>query len=229
MASNANNSKDKLKAHFHLAYLPDHPIELSFVGKESVKQSIEKLYKELAFKNREIVYNGALTRERSFFIEMGNKDEMDWDKEKFTIGADTRFIEYWNDFLRECLSQLSLQQNSMTHEEKTDFSLKYDGPMEAKLDNTDSKRSILKMGSVDITFHRTLRIPEDGKVYPLPPSMGTFELVKVQDFLNNPALPQHWKERRGLIIPMWQKEVAFISFFNVCCLSCLLFLVFWFL
>jgi len=33
-----------------------------------------------------------------------------------------------------------------------------------------------------ITFQRTLRIPDDGKTYPLPASLGTFPLRPIDDF-----------------------------------------------
>ena len=33
-----------------------------------------------------------------------------------------------------------------------------------------------------ISFHRTLRIPEDGKDYPLPASLGTLPIHRVEDF-----------------------------------------------
>ena len=59
---------------------------------------------------------------------------------------------------------------------------------------------------------RTLRIPDDNKTYPLPPSLGTFDIVRVQDYIDNDGLPQQWKKRKGVIIPMWQKEAMWMSF-----------------
>jgi hypothetical protein len=32
-----------------------------------------------------------------------------------------------------------------------------------------------------LNFQRTLRIPDDGKTYPLPPGLGTFPICKVED------------------------------------------------
>ncbi len=32
-----------------------------------------------------------------------------------------------------------------------------------------------------INFQRTLRIPDDGKTYPLPPSLGSFAMCHVDD------------------------------------------------
>lgn len=62
----------------------------------------------------------------------------------------------------------------------------------------------LKIGQVEITFQRTLRLPDTDETYPLPPSLGTFPMVKVQDYIND--VPEHWAKRKGVIIPMWQKE-----------------------
>lgn len=35
---------------------------------------------------------------------------------------------------------------------------------------------------VSIVFQRTLRIPDDGTVYPLPPGLGAFPIRRVRDF-----------------------------------------------
>ena len=71
----------------------------------------------------------------------------------------------------------------------------------------------LKVGDdIMIKFQRTLRIPDDDKTYPLPPGLGEFPLVKVQDFLDGDELPSHWRRRKGVIVPMWQKEAMYIQF-----------------
>ena len=36
--------------------------------------------------------------------------------------------------------------------------------------------------SVAINFQRTLRIPDTGKTYPLPPGLGAFPLRHVEDY-----------------------------------------------
>lgn len=61
-----------------------------------------------------------------------------------------------------------------------------------------------------ISFQRTLRIPEDGKVYPLPPSLGQFPIEKVDDYLNK--VPEEWKEHGGVFIPMYQREAMWMQF-----------------
>ena len=63
----------------------------------------------------------------------------------------------------------------------------------------------LQVGDVEVSFERTLRIPDDGAEYPLPPSLGSFDIVKVQDYEDSEGMPPEWKKRKGVIVPMWQK------------------------
>jgi hypothetical protein len=62
-----------------------------------------------------------------------------------------------------------------------------------------------------VSFHRTLRIPDDGRVYGLPPSLGTFPLKSVDD-LRKDRIPAHWSRRGGVVLPMWQSEAMWLSF-----------------
>jgi hypothetical protein len=61
-----------------------------------------------------------------------------------------------------------------------------------------------------ISFHRTLRIPDDGKTYPLPPSLGNFSLHKVDDYLDR--VPEEWKKTGGVFICMHQREAMWMQF-----------------
>src|SRR4051794_37002768 len=61
-----------------------------------------------------------------------------------------------------------------------------------------------------VTFHRTLRIPDDGRRYPLPPSLGTFPLHRIEDFRS--AVPDAWKDHGGVFMPLWQREALWMSF-----------------
>ena len=63
---------------------------------------------------------------------------------------------------------------------------------------------------LSISFQRTLRIPDDGKTYPLPPGLGKFPLRHLEDFGHR--LPDSWLERGGVIMPMYQKEALWIYF-----------------
>jgi hypothetical protein len=61
-----------------------------------------------------------------------------------------------------------------------------------------------------IQFQRTLRIPDDGKHYPLPPGLGAFPLRHVEDFADR--VPEGWCERAGVMMPLYQAEAMWIAF-----------------
>lgn len=61
-----------------------------------------------------------------------------------------------------------------------------------------------------INFQRTLRIPDDGRTYPLPPGLGRFPMVHVDDY--SQSVPDNWSEHGGVIIPMYQAEALWIYF-----------------
>ncbi len=60
------------------------------------------------------------------------------------------------------------------------------------------------------TFQRTLRIPDDGRSYPLPPGLGAFPVRRVDDYLDR--VPAEWRERGGVFLPMYQREAMWICF-----------------
>ncbi len=64
--------------------------------------------------------------------------------------------------------------------------------------------------SLNIEFQRTLRIPDDGKVYPLPAGFGRFHLRHVDDFEN--SVPEAWLKRGGVMMPMHQSEALWLNF-----------------
>lgn len=61
-----------------------------------------------------------------------------------------------------------------------------------------------------VAFQRTLRIPDDGRVYPLPPGLGRFPILDVKS-LSGP-LPPGWRERGGAVIPMYRREALWLGF-----------------
>ncbi len=61
-----------------------------------------------------------------------------------------------------------------------------------------------------VTFQRTLRIPDDGKDYPLPPGLGEFPLRHVDDFAER--VPDTWLRHGGVMLPMYQAEAMWLSF-----------------
>ncbi len=63
---------------------------------------------------------------------------------------------------------------------------------------------------VTISFQRTLRIPDDGRTYPLPPGLGAFPLRLVRDYASR--VPAGWAARGGVFLPMYQREAMWLSF-----------------
>ncbi|MGE3541163.1 MAG: hypothetical protein AB7N91_27480 [Candidatus Tectimicrobiota bacterium] len=61
-----------------------------------------------------------------------------------------------------------------------------------------------------VSFQRTLRIPDDGRTYPLPPGLGRFPLYRVADFADR--VPPAWHEPGGVFIPMYQREALWLGF-----------------
>lgn len=68
----------------------------------------------------------------------------------------------------------------------------------------------LRIGDVTLTFQRTLRIPDDGATYPLPPALGQFPIRRVDDYADR--VPDAWREHGGVFIPMYQREALWLSF-----------------
>jgi hypothetical protein len=60
------------------------------------------------------------------------------------------------------------------------------------------------------TFQRTLRIPDDGRSYPLPPGLGAFQIRRVEDYKN--GLPAAWQKGSSAFIAMYQREALWIGF-----------------
>ena len=61
-----------------------------------------------------------------------------------------------------------------------------------------------------IDFQRTLRIPDDGKDYPLPPGLGSFPLRHLDDHASR--VPESWRKRGGVMLPMYQAEAMWLHF-----------------
>lgn len=55
-----------------------------------------------------------------------------------------------------------------------------------------------------VDFQRTLRIPDDGRTYPLPPGLGAFPVSRVADYTRR--IPREWHRENGFFIPMYQRE-----------------------
>lgn len=63
---------------------------------------------------------------------------------------------------------------------------------------------------IKINFQRTLRIPDDGKSYPLPPGLGQFPMKHVDDY--STKVPPIWIQHGGVMLPMYQSEALWINF-----------------
>lgn len=61
-----------------------------------------------------------------------------------------------------------------------------------------------------LDFQRTLRIPDDGSSYALPPGLGAFPICKVSDYRER--VPPDWVEHGGVFIPLYQREALWINF-----------------
>ncbi len=66
------------------------------------------------------------------------------------------------------------------------------------------------LAQVGVGFQRTLRIPDDGRTYPLPAGLGRFPLRSVDDFAA--TAPDSWIKRGGVTMPMYQSEALWIRF-----------------
>lgn len=61
-----------------------------------------------------------------------------------------------------------------------------------------------------VDFQRTLRIPDDGRDYPLPPGLDPFPLFHVDDYAER--LPESWSTHGGVFLPIHQAEALWIRF-----------------
>jgi len=66
------------------------------------------------------------------------------------------------------------------------------------------------MARLTIEFQRTLRIPDDGKDYPLPPGLGRFPMKHVDDY--SEKVPALWIQHGGVMLPMYQSEALWLNF-----------------
>jgi hypothetical protein len=62
----------------------------------------------------------------------------------------------------------------------------------------------------EVSFIRTLRIPDDGRQYRLPPGFGNFPLRRVHDYADK--VPKKWLETDGVFLPIYQREAMWLSF-----------------
>jgi hypothetical protein len=63
---------------------------------------------------------------------------------------------------------------------------------------------------LSVSFQRTLRLPDDGKEYPLPPGLGNFPLRHVDEFKDR--VPPKWLQHGGVMMPLYQSEALWLHF-----------------
>ncbi|MGB1816873.1 MAG: hypothetical protein ACPHJ3_16055, partial [Rubripirellula sp.] len=63
---------------------------------------------------------------------------------------------------------------------------------------------------LQISFQRTLRIPDDANDYPLPPGLGAFPIQHVDD--HAASVPSSWLQHGGVMLPMFQSEAMWLDF-----------------
>ncbi|TFK29554.1 hypothetical protein FA15DRAFT_752670 [Coprinopsis marcescibilis] len=71
-------------------------------------------------------------------------------------------------------------------------------------------RESVTIDKLEISFHRTLRVPDNESKNALPPSLGKFPLFSVAQLGSN--VPDSIKNRGGFITPMFRREALWISF-----------------
>lgn len=62
----------------------------------------------------------------------------------------------------------------------------------------------------EISFQRTLRLPDNDETYPLPAGLGQFPLRSVTGF--GDSAPEKWLEKGGVMLPMYQGEAMWMAF-----------------
>lgn len=75
---------------------------------------------------------------------------------------------------------------------------------------TNGAHKIVIDDDPEITFHRTLRMPDDKRLHQLPASLGHFALFNVEEHADR--LPPNITRQGGLFFPMWQREAMWMQF-----------------
>ena len=75
---------------------------------------------------------------------------------------------------------------------------------------TVERETIVRFGvQFGVTFQRTLRVPDDGRVYHLPPGIGTFPVLRVEDYADR--VPPAWHQHGGVFLPLYQREALWLG------------------
>lgn len=63
--------------------------------------------------------------------------------------------------------------------------------------------------SLRVGIQRTLRIPDDGGTYPLPPALGRLPVRSTTQYR---AIPEEWRDGTHFLVPMHHQEAAWLQF-----------------
>ncbi|KAF2474701.1 ubiquitin-domain-containing protein [Lindgomyces ingoldianus] len=72
------------------------------------------------------------------------------------------------------------------------------------------KDDAIYLDDFELSFHRTLRVPDNHDSSKLPPSLGRFPLCNAVDYAKN--LPEEMAKKGGVFLPMYQREAMWIKF-----------------
>jgi hypothetical protein len=64
---------------------------------------------------------------------------------------------------------------------------------------------------LSVDFQSTLRVPDDGTTYGLPPGLGRLPVRRVVDLADR-RLSQRWMASGGVVMPMWQSQACWLNF-----------------
>ncbi len=72
-------------------------------------------------------------------------------------------------------------------------------------------RDSIRIGDrFELALQRTLRIPEDGRTYPLPPGLGRLPLLPAAEA--GGRLPEGWRESGDVLAPLYRREAVWLAF-----------------
>ncbi|KAF8860739.1 hypothetical protein BDZ45DRAFT_588036 [Acephala macrosclerotiorum] len=66
------------------------------------------------------------------------------------------------------------------------------------------------IATLDISLRRTVRVPDNGNAYDLPPDCGEFPIYAVSQYKDK--LPQNMVAKGGLFVPIYEREAMWINF-----------------
>jgi hypothetical protein len=65
---------------------------------------------------------------------------------------------------------------------------------------------VVYIDDLEISFHRTVRMPDNHKTSKLPPGLGRFPLYNADEYTR--TLPREMAKKGGVLIPMHSKSIV---------------------